>query len=124
VALPLFFQTRGHLLVCTGPRCASRSAAKLLAEAWSTLEARQLAYYKAGGTVRLTASGCQGACEHGPNAIVYFTDASGTLQESWYAGVDLARLLAIAEAVHEGRPLPEEARYGPPHTAVGLPRLR
>jgi (2Fe-2S) ferredoxin len=88
------------------------------------LEARNLAYYKSGGSVRLTESGCQGACEHGPNAIVYFTDATGALREAWYAGLVAERLLALAEAVHAFRPLPEDGRYGPPQTSVGSTRLR
>lgn len=110
--------------MCTGPRCARRGGARLFAEAWHTLETRHLAYYKSGGTVRLTESGCQGACDHGPNAIVYFTDTSGTLQEAWYAGVDHERLVDLAEAVHGDLPLPGEGRYGPPQKTVGSPRLR
>lgn len=112
VQKPLFFQTRAHVLVCTGPNCARVGARELFARTWKTIEDRKVAYYRDGGTVRLTESGCQGACGHGPNAIVYFVDASGVMREGYYAGLDAARLLEIAEAVHECRDPGPAQRYG------------
>lgn len=112
VQRPLFFQTRAHVLVCTGPNCVRDGAREVFASTWKTLEASKVAYYRDGGTVRLTESGCQGACGHGPNAIVYFVDASGTMREGYYAGLDAARLVAIATAVHEQRDPGVANRYG------------
>jgi (2Fe-2S) ferredoxin len=84
----------------------------VFASTWKTLEAKKVAYYRDGGTVRLTESGCQGACGHGPNAIVYFVDASGTMREGYYTGLDAERLIAIATAVHEQRDPGPANRYG------------
>lgn len=109
---PLFFQTRAHVLVCTGPNCVRVGARVLFADTWRALEARRLAYYRDGGTVRLTESGCQGACGHGPNAIVYYVDEGGALREGYYAGLDAVRLLEIATATHEGRDPGPAQRYG------------
>jgi (2Fe-2S) ferredoxin len=108
---PLFFATRAHLLVCVGPQCSKRGSRELLARATSHLETQKLAYYKEGGSIRLTATACLGACAHGPNLTAYFGDASGTLCEAWYSGVDDKRLSAIASALHEGNDPPDEGRY-------------
>jgi (2Fe-2S) ferredoxin len=112
VQRPLFFQTRAHVFVCTGPNCVRDGARGVFASTWKTLEAKKVAYYRDGGTVRLTESGCQGACGHGPNAIVYFVDASGTMREGYYTGLDAERLIAIATAVHEQRDPGPANRYG------------
>ena len=109
---PLFFSTRAHVLVCTGPRCAQRGARALFRDAWQEGEATGRAYYVEGGTVRLTESGCQGACDHGPNAIAYYGAPSGAgLAEAWFHGLDRARLLELVTALHEGRALPPKGRY-------------
>jgi NADH:ubiquinone oxidoreductase subunit E len=112
VQKPLFFETRAHVLVCTSVNCSRAGARRVFEATWRALEERKVAYYRDGGTVRLTESGCQGACGHGPNAIVYFVDASGVMREGYYAGLDAARLLEIAEAVHEGRDPGPANRYG------------
>lgn len=108
---PLFFATRAHLLVCVGPQCSKRGSRELLGRATAHLEAQKLAYYKEGGTLRLTATGCLGACAHGPNLTAYYGDENGQLREAWYAGVDDARLKSIAEALHAGTEPPAEGRY-------------
>lgn len=113
VTLPLFFSTRAHVLVCTGPSCSRRGARELFARTWDEMERRRLAYHRAGGTVRLTESGCQGACDHGPNAIAYFGSADGGLSEAWYAGLDDDALLRIVEALHHGETPPAGGRYDP-----------
>lgn len=111
---PLFFPTRAHLLLCTGPRCSGRGSARLFAEAWRAIEARSLAYYKRGGSIRLTESGCLGQCSRGPTLVAYHGDASGKLAQAWYVDVDLAALLRIAKALHDGDPPPDDARrFGP-----------
>lgn len=110
---PLFFPARAHLLLCTGPRCSRRGSGRVFEDAWSALEARALAYYKRGGTVRLTASGCLGQCSHGPTLVAYHGDAQGRLSEAWYVGIDAPALLRIARALHDGEPPPGENRFGP-----------
>lgn len=111
MALPLFFETRAHVLVCTGPRCGQAGARSLFQRAWAEAERRRLAYYVRGGSVRLTESGCLGACAHGPNAVVYRGDESGALSEAWFCDLDDTRLLALLEALQSGAPLPTEGRY-------------
>ncbi len=109
---PRFFPTRGHLLLCTGPTCTGLGARRLFAALWRRLEAEHLAYYKRGGSIRLTESGCLGACGFGPTLACY-ARRGDRLEEAWYARADEARALAVARAVHEDRPLPEDDRYGP-----------
>lgn len=106
---PLFFRTKAHVLVCTGPSCARRGARPLFERAWSEMEKRRLAYY-AGGDVRLTESGCQGACNHGPNAIAYY-GAGGGIAEAWYHDLDEAELLEVVERLDRGEPPPDHKRY-------------
>jgi (2Fe-2S) ferredoxin len=110
---PLFFPARAHLLLCTGPRCARRGSPRVFQEAWQTLERRSLAYYKQGGSVRLTESGCLGCCAHGPTLVAYHGDESGALAHAWYVGVDTPSLLRIAQALQDGDPPPEEKRFDP-----------
>jgi len=112
VQKPLVFQTRATVLVCTGVNCARDGARHVLHATTRSLDARHVAYHREGGTVRLTESACQGACGHGPNAIVHFIDASGALREGYYAGLHAARLLEIVEAVHEGSDPGPANRYG------------
>lgn len=109
--MPTFFPTRAHLLVCTGPDCTQRGARGLFARVTSELEAQRLAYYKSGGSVRLTEAGCLGACAHGPNACAYFERGDGALAQAWYAGVDDADLVALARALHDGEEPPEAKRF-------------
>ena len=108
---PLFFSTRAHLLLCTGPRCGRRGSAKVFADAWRQLESERLAYYKEGGSVRLTESGCLGCCAYGPTLAAYHGDEVGRLTQSWYVGVDAPRLVKIARALHEGQEPPVEGRF-------------
>jgi (2Fe-2S) ferredoxin len=112
VAQPPYFPTRAHLLLCTGPRCARSGSARLFADAWSALEKRGLAYYKTGGSVRLTESGCLGACDHGPTLACYASTAS-CLVEGWYDHADLRLIVDVAEKAHAGEALPNERRFGP-----------
>ena len=109
---PLYFKTSGHLLVCTGPNCQVRGSALLHKALWNHLERQSLAYYKKGGSLRLTESGCLGSCSYGPSMCIYRQRGSG-LEEAWYAAVDFPLATRIAQAVHEGAELPEEHQYGP-----------
>jgi len=117
---PLFFETRAHLMVCTGKRCRERGSAALFERLWSAMEREGLAYYARGGAVRLTESGCLGACSHGPNATCYFaasyfaaSDDAGRpkLDQAWYADMDGPRLLELARALNDGAELPARGRY-------------
>ena len=111
---PLFFATRAHVLACTGPSCALRGGREVFEATWHAMERRRLAYYPGRGTVRLTETGCQGACQHGPNAIAYYSAPDGRgLAEAWYAGMTEAHLVDLVEALHGGRPLPGMGRYDP-----------
>lgn len=110
---PLFYATRAHLLLCTGPRCSRRQSPRVLEVAWRELERRSIAYYKRGGSIRLTEAGCLGQCSHGPTLAAYYGEASGKLAEAWYVGVDANEVVAIAEALHTGAPLPARGRFGP-----------
>ncbi len=107
--LPPYFPTRGHLFLCVGPRCERAGSARLFRHATDALERRRLAYYKEGGTVRLTEAGCLGACGHGPTLAVY--RGEGTLEQAWYAAADLPLVLEVAQAVQDQRPLPDARRY-------------
>lgn len=112
VSGPRYFRTSGHLLVCQGPNCQARGSALLGRALWNHLEKNALAYYKTGGTLRLTDSGCLGACSYGPTLCVY-RQRNGRLEEGWYAAVDLPLAARVAQAVHDGAELPTEHRYGP-----------
>lgn len=109
---PRYFRTSGHLLVCQHANCRARGADLLYQGLWNALERERLAYYKSGGSVRLTTSGCLGACSFGPTLCVY-RERAGELEEGWYAAVDFRLALEVARAVHEGRDLPGDRKYGP-----------
>jgi (2Fe-2S) ferredoxin len=110
---PLFYPTRAHLLLCTGPRCARAGSAAVFRDGWEELERRSLAYYKRGGSIRLTEAGCLGVCSHGPTLVAYHGDPRGGLAEAWYVGVGKTELVEIAEALHDGQEPPERGRFGP-----------
>ena len=107
-----YFKTNGHLLVCQGQNCQARGSVLLHKALWNHLERQSLAYYKAGGTVRLTESGCLGACAYGPALCVY-RERGGVLEQGWYGAVDFPLARRVAQAVHDGTDLPAEGRYGP-----------
>lgn len=77
------------------------------------LERRRLAYYKDGGTVRLTEAGCLGACGHGPTLACYRSVPQGgvQLEQAWYFAADLPLVLRVAESIQTDAPLPDERRY-------------
>jgi (2Fe-2S) ferredoxin len=108
---PIFFATRAHVLLCTGPRCSMAGSHRVLADATAELERRRVAYYRDGGTVRLTQTGCLGACSFGPTAAAYYAKADGTLTEAWYVRMNAEKVVALAEALHREEPPPEEGRF-------------
>ena len=109
---PIHFRTNGHMLVCQGPNCQARGSTLLYQALWNHLERQKLAYYKSGGSVRLTESGCLGACSFGPTLCVYRQREDG-LEEGWYAAVDFPLAAKIAQAVQHRDALPPESKYGP-----------
>ena len=109
---PPYFKTSGHIFVCQHANCRSRGSELLYKALWNALDTSRLAYYKGGGSVRLTESGCLGACSYGPAMCVYRTRA-GMLEEGWYAATDFPLALKVARAVHDGTELPEDGKYGP-----------
>lgn len=109
---PKYFRTRGHVLVCQNGNCQARGSAPLFKALWNHLEQAKLAYYKTDGHVRLTESGCLGACSYGPAVCVY-REQGGKLQEAWYAGVDLPQAKQIVQAVQDQSELPTKNRYDP-----------
>ena len=109
---PKYYPTRGHLLVCQGTSCQARGSSLLYQALWKHLERESQSYYKQSGSVRLTTSGCLGACNYGPTMCVYRQRPEG-LEEGWYAAMEFPLASRIAQAVHEGAPLPGEHRYGP-----------
>lgn len=109
---PKYFPTAGHLLLCQGQSCSARDSRLLRQALWQALEREHLAYYKAGGRVRLTESGCLGACSFGPTLCVY-REREGQLEQAWYAAVNFPLALAAARAVQDEEELPAEGRYGP-----------
>ncbi|WP_425145852.1 (2Fe-2S) ferredoxin domain-containing protein [Deinococcus sp.] len=111
-ARPPYFRTSGHLLVCQHLNCRSRGSELLYKALWNALERERLAYFKTGGSLRLTESGCLGACSYGPVLCVY-RQRAGVLEEGWYAAADLPLALEVARAVHAGEDLPQDRKYGP-----------
>lgn len=88
-----------------------------------TLEQHHLIYYKSGGTLRYTTSGCLGACSFGPILACYRNTKHGLtdgLEEAWYAGVTLPLALEVAEAIQHDRPWPSQNRFDLANLATHL----
>lgn len=107
---PYFFATQAHLLICTDGRCAKEGAKILFQAVWNAFEAEKLAYYKTGGNLRLSESGCLGACQFGPTVACYFKRQE-RLQEAWYYHQTLPSTLQLARALQAGLELPSENRF-------------
>jgi (2Fe-2S) ferredoxin len=101
-------------MICVDERCAARGSRVLFGRVWRGLESEGLAYYKSGGNLRLTHSGCLGACQFGPAVTCYFRQGDA-LREAWYHDMNEARTIALARALHsdrgDGTALPKEGRY-------------
>jgi (2Fe-2S) ferredoxin len=98
------------LLICTDARCAAQGSTALFQSVWKALEIEHLAYYKTGGGLRLTTSGCLGACQFGPTMTCYFKQ-NGLLREAWYHHMDRSKVLNVARALQAELEPPEEGRY-------------
>lgn len=97
--------------MCTGPSCTARGARPCFDGAWRDLEAQRLAYYTRGGSIRLTESGCLGACHFGPTVAAYVRRSDGALETAWYHGMDRERVSELCRAIHDERALPDAGRY-------------
>jgi (2Fe-2S) ferredoxin len=107
---PTFFKTTAHLMICTGPQCQAKGSSVLFQAVWHSLEREKLMYYAAGGHLRLTESGCLGACQFGPTVACYFKHQDH-LREAWYAGMDYPRTINLARALDAKLELPAAGRY-------------
>jgi (2Fe-2S) ferredoxin len=107
---PSFFKTNAHLLICTDERCAAQGSRLLFKSVWNGLETERLAYYKTGGSLRLSHSGCLGACQFSPAVTCYFK-RNGALHEAWYHDMDYPKTMQLARALNDGLEPPVESRY-------------
>jgi (2Fe-2S) ferredoxin len=89
-----------HLLVCVGPRCSSRGAREAFDEVWDQMDRERLAYYRTGGSVRLTESGCLGACDLGPTVACYQRRPDELIEQKWFVRMSVARIMELARSVH------------------------
>jgi (2Fe-2S) ferredoxin len=94
--------TAAHLLICVGPRCAANGAALMFQEVWESLDAEKLAYYRTGGSIRLTESGCLGACDFGPTVACYHRSSAtdATMAQTWRIRMTTETTVSLARAVH------------------------
>lgn len=93
--------TSAHLLVCVDARCAAHGGRELHGALWDALERERLSYYQTGGTIRLTASSCLGACDSGPTMACYANDLqTGTLAATWLGRQNLESALVLARSMH------------------------
>lgn len=98
-------------MICTGQSCSEAGSRFLFRSVWQSFETEKLVYYKSGGNLRLTESGCLGACQFAPSAACYFKTDTGQLEQAWYAKLDHPQIMTIARALHVGQELPERNRY-------------
>jgi (2Fe-2S) ferredoxin len=107
---PIFFQTQAHLQICTSSHCAARGAKPLFQAVWKGLVEEKLAYYSKGGNLRLTSSGCLGACDFGPTVACYFKNGNH-LEQAWYHSMDYPQTMRLARALHGSLELPSDGRF-------------
>jgi (2Fe-2S) ferredoxin len=110
---PSFFATQAHIQICTSNHCAARGGKLLFQAVWKGLEQEKLVYYAKGGNLRLTSSGCLGACDFGPTVACYFRQGAH-LEQAWYHGMDYPSTMHLARALHGGLELPQQKRFDQP----------
>jgi (2Fe-2S) ferredoxin len=96
--------TRAHVLVCVDGRCAVRGSQELHRALWQAMEDERLAYYRTGGSVRMTSSGCLGACDDGPTVAVYAPDDHGVLHPKWYGSMTLPETIELVRELNKPSP--------------------
>jgi (2Fe-2S) ferredoxin len=107
---PHFFSTQAHILICTDERCLKEGSRLLFEAVWKGLETEKLAYYKTGGNLRLTESGCLGACQFGPTVACYFKHGTG-FEQAWYQRMTYPNTMQLARALHGQLDLPTNGRF-------------
>jgi (2Fe-2S) ferredoxin len=107
---PHFFKTNAHILICTDERCLRDGSRLLFQAVWQSFESEKIAYYKTGGNLRLTESGCLGACQFGPTVACYFKRDSH-LEQAWYQRMTYPKIMQLARALRDGLELPLEGRF-------------
>ena len=98
-------------MICTGQRCTEAGSRFLFRAVWQSFETQKLVYYKSGGNLRLTESGCLGSCQFAPSAACYFKTDDGKFEQAWYAKLDHPQIMNIARALHGDQDLPSRNRY-------------
>lgn len=88
---------RHHLLVCRGPRCAAKGAARTAAAVDAGLKARGLG----DDDVLVTQTGCLFPCNQAPVVVAHPDDR-------WFGGVQLEDVAALLECMVDGRASPLE----------------
>jgi (2Fe-2S) ferredoxin len=75
-------------------------------EVWDALDREKIAYYRTGGSVRLTETGCLGACDLGPTIACYLANsdpASNVLTQTWRVNMTAEKIVGLARSVHASR---------------------
>ena len=97
-------------MLCQNSSCKQRGADVLHLALTRGLEQEHLMYYKSGGSIRYTTSGCLGACSYGPVLACYRQTPEG-IEEAWYFGVNFPLAMKVARAVQQEQSLPAEQRF-------------
>jgi (2Fe-2S) ferredoxin len=95
--------TCAHVLVCVDGRCAVRGSQELHRALWQAMDDERLAYYRTGGSVRMTSSGCLGACDDGPTVAIYASDTTGGIPPKWYGSMTLAETLDVVRTLNSAQ---------------------
>jgi (2Fe-2S) ferredoxin len=75
-------------------------------EVWDALDREKIAYYRTGGSIRLTETGCLGACDLGPTIACYVANPgpeNADLRQVWRVNMDTEKIVNLARAVHDSR---------------------
>jgi (2Fe-2S) ferredoxin len=73
-------------------------------EVWDALDREKLAYYRTGGSVRLTETGCLGACDLGPTIACYTANPQDArLDQQWRVNMTAEKIVELARSVHQSR---------------------
>jgi (2Fe-2S) ferredoxin len=67
------------------------------------LSEQRIAYFCSGGSVRLTESGCLGACDYGPTVGTYVASPDGQHVERFYVRMTSEATIDVARRAHQQR---------------------
>jgi (2Fe-2S) ferredoxin len=74
---------------------------------WDALDQEKIAYYRTGGSIRLTETGCLGACDYGPTIACYTAKFDGpqnlepALKQTWRVNMTAEKIVELARAIHQ-----------------------